>query len=77
MPFRYLLPMVDEMKKHRAQSMLREIGVARLSQADPNNSEVRTSIAALESQSGQGQGLLPISQSIDQVRSIFRGMEEV
>ena len=77
MPFRHLLPMIDEMSLHKAQAMLREIGVARLAQADPKDSTVRDAIAALERQAGREQSTLPVTQSIDQVRTMFSGMEEV
>ena len=76
MPFRHLLPMVDEMVKQRAQAMLREIGVARLAQADPKDSAVRDAIADLERQAGREQSSAPVTQSLDQVRAMFRGMEE-
>ena len=77
MPFRHLLPMVDEMSRHKAQAMLREIGVARLAQADPKNSAVRGALTDLECQAGREQEPIPISQSLVQVRAMFRGMEEV
>ena len=77
MPFRHLLPMVDEMSRHKAQAMLREIGIARLSQGDPKDSTVRDALVDLERQAGREQEPAPISQSLDQVRAIFRGMEEV
>ena len=77
MPFRHLLPMVDEMARHKAQATLREIGVARLAQADSKDSAVRDAIADLERRAGREQKPTSISQSLGQVRSIFRGMEEV
>ena len=77
MPFRHLLPMVDEMLRHKAQAMLREIGVARLSQADAKDSAVRDAIADLGRQAGRDQSSAPVTQSLDQVRAMFRGMEEV
>ena len=77
MPFRHLLPMVNEMSRHKAQAMLREIGIARLSQIDPKDSAVRDTLVDLERQAGLEQEPAPISQSLDQVRSMFHGMEEV
>ena len=77
MPFRHLLPMVAEMAKQKAQATLREISVARLAQADPKDANVRSAIADLERQAGREQGLASAAQSLDQVRSMFRGMEEV
>ena len=77
MPFRHLLPMVAEMQKHKAQMMLREISIARLSQASPKDSDVRTAITDLERQAGREEEPEPISQSLDAVRGMLRGMEEV
>ena len=76
MPFRHLLPMVDEMSRQKANAMLREIGIARLSQADPKDSAVRDAIADLERQAGREQSSAPVTQSLDHVRAMFRGMEE-
>ena len=77
MPFRHLMPMGDEMSRQRAQAMLREIGVARLSQADPKDSAVREAMADLGRQAGRDQSSAPVTQSLDQVRSMLRGMSEV
>ena len=77
MPFRHLLPMVDEMRRHKAQAMLRDIGVARLAQADPKDLTVASALAGLERQAGREGSPATESQSLDQVRSMFRGMEEV
>ena len=76
MPFRHLLPMVEEMSRHKAQAMLREIGVARMAQADPKEEVVRAAIAGLERQAGRDVPA-PASQGLDQVRAMLQGMEEV
>ena len=76
MPFRHLLPMVDEMARHRAQAMLRAFGVARLAQADPKDSSVRAAIADLERQAGHD-APAPVTQSLESVRSMMAGMDEV
>ena len=76
MPFRHLLPMVAEMSRHKAQAMLREIGSARLAEADPKAMEVRNAIADIERQAGRD-APAPVSQGLDQVRAMLRGMEEV
>ena len=77
MPFRDLLPMVVEMSKQKAQTMLRDIGVAQLAQADPKKPDVRSAIAGLERQAGREEEPEQISQSLDAVRGMFRGMKEV
>ena len=76
MPFRHLMPMVAEMSRHKAQAMLREIGAGRLAQADPKNSDVRTAIADIERRAGRD-APAPDTQTLDQVRSMMAGMEEV
>ena len=76
MPFRHLLPMVAEMSRHKAQAMLRDIGVARLAQADPKAPEVHTAIADIERLAGRD-APAPASQGLDQVRAMLQGMEEV
>ena len=76
MPFRHLMPMVDEMSRHRAQAMLRVIGAARLAQADPTATEVRTAVAGIERQAGRD-APPPVDQGLDQVRAMLQGMEEV
>ena len=76
MPFRHLLPMVDELSRHKAQAMLRDIGVARLAQADAKDSAVRAAVADLERQAGYDTPA-PVTQSLDQVRSMMPGIEEV
>ena len=46
--------MVAEMQKHKAQMILREISIVRLSQADRKDSNVRTAFTDLERQAGNG-----------------------
>ena len=77
MPFRHLLPMVAEMSRQKAQTMLRDIDVTRLAQANPKDSGVRTAITNLQRQAGREEEPEPISQSLDAVRGMLRGMEEV
>ena len=77
MQFRDLLPMLAEMQKHRAQMILREISIVRLSQADRKDFNARAAITDLERQAGRDEEPEQISQSLDAVRSMFRGMEEV
>ena len=77
MPFRYLLPMVDAMWRHKARAMLREIRVARLAQANPKDQAVVSALADLEREAGFVQSPIHSSMTLDQVRSIFHGMEEV
>ena len=76
MPFRHLLPMVDEMARQKAQAMLRAIGVARLAQADHKDSAVRAAMADLERQAGRD-APAPVTQSLESVRDIMAGMGEV
>ena len=76
MPFRHLLPMVDEMVRHKAQTMLNAVNVARLAQADPKDFNVRAAIADLERQAGRDTPA-PVTQSLESVRAIMGGMEEV
>ena len=76
MPFRHLLPMVDEMARQKAQATLIAINVARLAGADPKDSNVRAAIADLERQSGRD-APAPVTQSIESVRAMMTGMEEV
>ena len=77
MAFRHLLPMVDAMWRHKARAMLREIRVARLAQADPKDQTVASALADLEREAGFMQSPIHSSMSLDQVRSIFHGMEEI
>ena len=77
MPFRHLLPMVDAMWRQKARAMLREIRVAHLAQANPKDQAVVSALADLERQAGFMQSPIHSSMSLDQVRSIFHGMEEI
>ena len=76
MPFRHLLPLVDEMARQKAQAMLNAVSVARLAQADPKDSSVRSAIADIERQAGRDTPA-PVTQSLESVRAMMTGAQEV
>ena len=76
MPFRHLLPMVDEMARHKAQAMINAVGAASLAQADPKDSSVRAAMTDLERQASRD-APAPVTQSLESVRAIMAGMDEV
>ena len=76
MPFRHLLPLVDEMGRQKARAMLSAVSVARLAQADAKDSSVRSAIADLERQAGRDTPA-PATQSLESLRSMMTGMQEV
>ena len=80
MPFRHLLPMADEMRRHKAQAMLRGISIARLGQSDPKDSSFTTAIADLREQAeGAKLGEEAPPMTVEQVRATMSvlGFEEV
>ena len=76
MPFRHLLPLVDEMARQKAQAMLSAVSAARLAQADAKDSSVRAAIADLERQAGHD-APAPVTQSIESVRTMMAGVQEI
>ena len=76
MPFRHLLPMVDEMARQKARTMLSAVKVGRLAQADSKDSSARAAIADLERQAGHDTPA-PVTQSLDSVRAMMTGAQEV
>ena len=76
MPFRHLLPLVDEMARQKAQATLSAVSVARLAQADPKDSNVRAAIADLERRAGRD-APAPVTQSLESVRAMMTGAQEV
>ena len=81
MPFRHLLPMVEEMGRQTAQAMLRDIRVARLAMADHKDlafSDAMNSLAALAArQAPEPKETKPVS--VDELRSTMSalGLQEV
>ena len=48
MPFRYLLPLAEEMARHKAQEILRSVSSTRLAGADNKSFEFQQAIQGLE-----------------------------
>ena len=73
--------MVEEMRRHKARSMLDDVAAVRLAMADPQTSEVQFAMSDLEEAAGRVgvEEAEPEPMSIEQVRASLGalGLEEV
>ena len=77
MPFRHLIPMVEEMRRHKARAMLNDVAAVRLAMADPQASEVQFAMSDLEEAAGRVgvEQAEPKPLSINQVRATLGALD--